>query len=107
MKIAAFAAALFALFLVLLLVVMALWPSLAHAQAACAPHNVLLEQLADLYGEARLTVALDRAGNMIETWANLDTGTWTITVTTPGGPTCIIGAGHAFELVEVLDGVEG
>lgn len=107
MKLAALAAALFALFLVLLLVVMSLWPSLAHAQAACGPHDVLLEHLADLYGEARLTVALDRAGNMIETYANLDTGTWTITVTTPGGPTCIIGAGQAFELVAEAAGVDG
>lgn len=107
MKPPAVAAGLFGLPFVMLLVVMSLWPSLARAQAACAPHNVLLEQLADLYGEARLTVALDRAGNMIETYANLDTGTWTITVTTPGGPTCIIGAGQAFELVAEPAGVEG
>jgi hypothetical protein len=107
MKPPAVAAGLLGLPFVMLLVVMALWPSLAHAQAACAPHDVMIERLADGWGEARLSVALDRAGNMIETYANLDTGTWTITVTTPGGPTCIIGAGQAFELVAEPAGMKG
>ena len=44
------------------------------------------------------------AGNaLVETWANLDTGSWTITVTQPGGPTCLVASGQAFErLAEAL-----
>jgi TRAP-type mannitol/chloroaromatic compound transport system substrate-binding protein len=67
--------------------------------ANCASHDIVTERLADGYGEARQTVALGSGNTLVETWANLDTGTWTITVTQPGGPTCLVASGQAFELL--------
>ena len=72
----------------------------AFAQSAnCAPHDVVLERLADLYGESRQTLALGANNSVVETWANIDSGTWTITVTMAGGPTCLVASGQAFELL--------
>jgi hypothetical protein len=72
----------------------------AHSQSAnCATHAVVTERLADGYGEARQSVALGAGNTLVETWANLDTGTWTISVTQPGSPTCLVASGQAFELL--------
>ena len=67
--------------------------------ANCGTHAVVTERLAQGYGESRQTVALGASNTLVETWANLDTGTWTITVTEAGGPTCLVASGQAFELV--------
>ncbi|WP_166417038.1 hypothetical protein [Cochlodiniinecator piscidefendens] len=69
----------------------------------CAPRNVILERLADNYGETRQSIGLGRNNAVIEVFASTETGTWTITVTLPNGMTCMIAAGQAFEtLAEVL-----
>lgn len=64
----------------------------------CAPHAILVERLAAGYGESRQAVALGSGGEMVETFANLDSGSWTVTVTQPGGLTCLVASGQAFEL---------
>lgn len=66
-------------------------PAVAQ-QRVCLTHDVMTELLADRYGEARQTVALDGQGNVIETWANHSTGSWTATLTA-NGLTCIVSAG--------------
>jgi hypothetical protein len=72
----------------------------AFSQSAnCAAHAIVMERLADGYGESRQSVALGAGNALVETWANLDTGSWTITVTQPGGPTCLVASGQAFELL--------
>jgi TRAP-type mannitol/chloroaromatic compound transport system substrate-binding protein len=73
-------------------------PALSQS-ANCASHDIVTERLADGYGESRQTIALGSGNTLVETWANLDTGTWTITVTQPGGPTCLVASGQAFELL--------
>jgi hypothetical protein len=65
----------------------------------CAAHAIVTERLADGYGESRQSMALGAGNTLVETWANLDTGTWTITVTRPGGPTCLVASGQAYERV--------
>ena len=73
----------------------------AQAQQArnCAPHAVVLERLADGYGESRQAIALGADNTVVETFANIDSGSWTITVTQPGGLTCLVAHGQAFQLV--------
>jgi hypothetical protein len=39
----------------------------------------------------------DNLPRQIETFANLDSGTWTITVTAPSGVTCLVASGQGFE----------
>jgi hypothetical protein len=75
-------------------------PIVATAQANCDTHARVLIHLAEHYGESRQMEAIGEGGTLVETWANIVTGTWTITVTPPGGETCIVASGGAFALVD-------
>lgn len=73
-----------------------------HAQAQqrpCGPHAQVVERLASQYGERRQTIGLGADNSVVETYASDTTGTWTITVTVAGGPTCLVAAGSAFQLI--------
>lgn len=70
---------------------------IAEAQANCAPREVVAQQLATGYGETRQSIGLAADNSVLEVYASLETGTWTITVTAPGGPTCMVASGYAFE----------
>ena len=37
---------------------------------------------------------------MLEVFASAETGTWTITLTMPGGPTCLVASGEAWEWLD-------
>lgn len=77
---------------------MAFAPLATHAQSPnCAPRGVVIERLADRYGEARQSIGLDGQGRAVEVFANIETGSWTITVTLPNGLSCLSASGHAFE----------
>ena len=48
-------------------------------------------------------MGLGANNQVIEVFASSETGTWTITVTTPAGVTCLVASGQAFEeLAEAL-----
>ncbi|MEX0286498.1 MAG: hypothetical protein AB3N23_17975 [Paracoccaceae bacterium] len=69
----------------------------------CAPRDVVLEKLAQSYGETRQSVGMASNNAVVEVFASEETGTWSITVTTPGGVTCLVASGQAFEtLAEAL-----
>lgn len=75
-------------------------PALSQTMSRnCADHAAIVERLAVGYGESRQSIALGANNSVVETFASLETGTWTIVVTTPGGPTCLVAAGQAFQLV--------
>ncbi len=44
-------------------------------------------------------IALDAGNAVVEIYASSETGTWTLVVTEPGGPSCMIASGHAFEML--------
>ena len=70
-----------------------------QTNAPCAPHEIVVERLATGYGESRQAIALGANNSVVEVYASLETGSWTITVTMPGGPTCLVASGQAFEMV--------
>lgn len=71
---------------------------LAQAQGApCAAHEVVQQRLADGYGETRQAIALSHDGTVVEIYASSETGSWTITLTRPGGPTCLVASGMAYQ----------
>lgn len=77
-------------------------PAQAQSQN-CAEHAAVTALLADRYGESRQSIGLGANNTVVEIYASLDTGTWTITVTQPGGPTCLVASGREFEhLAEAL-----
>lgn len=69
----------------------------------CAPREVVVQRLAERYGESRKSIGIGQEGTVMETFASEDTGTWTITVTMPTGVTCLVASGQSYEtLAEVL-----
>lgn len=77
--------------------------ALAQQANSCAPHDMIVERLADRYGESRQSIGLAANNAVVEVFASLDSGSWTITVTAAGGPTCLVASGQHFQaLAEAL-----
>ncbi|RYG92742.1 hypothetical protein EU803_01145 [Loktanella sp. IMCC34160] len=72
----------------------------APAQSArCADHERVVTFLAESYGESRQSIGLASNNMVVEVFANLDSGTWTITMTAPGGPTCLVASGEGHQQI--------
>lgn len=75
----------------------------AQDMTNCAPRDRVVERLADKYGETRQSMGLGANNAVIEVFASLESGSWTITVTSVNGVTCLVASGQAFEeLAEAL-----
>ncbi len=74
-----------------------------HAQAQgsnCAPRDTLIERLASQYGERRQAVGLANNNTLVEVYSSDESGSWSIVVSTAGGPSCLVAAGTAFQLTD-------
>ncbi len=75
----------------------------AEGNRNCGPRAAVVDRLAEGYGETRQSMGLGANNSVVEVFASEETGTWTITVTTPHGVTCLVASGQSFEtLVEAL-----
>ena len=72
-------------------------PAAAQGMQACAERAQVVEKLASAYGETRQGVGLGASNGLVEMFVSQETGTWTITITRPGGQTCLIASGQAWE----------
>ena len=72
-----------------------------HAFAAnnCAERSVVLAELGSKYSESRRAMGIAGDTVMMELFASADNGTWTITVTTPDGTTCLVASGDQFQVL--------
>jgi len=78
-------------------------PALPQNSPNCAPREVVLDRLANTYGESRQSMGLGANNAVVEVFASTETGSWTITVTSVYGLTCLVASGQAFEeLAEAL-----
>jgi hypothetical protein len=75
--------------------------SAVSAQTArnCGPRTAVVDRLADGYGETRQSIGLGTNNAVVEVFASHESGTWTITVTTPNGLTCLVASGQSFEAI--------
>ena len=48
-------------------------------------------------GESRQSIGMAPEGRVVEVFASLESGTWTITVTMPNGMTCLVASGQSYE----------
>lgn len=71
----------------------------AAAQSArnCGPRDRVVARLAENYGETPRSIGLGANNAMVEVFASSNTGSWTITVTSASGVTCLVSSGQAFE----------
>ena len=73
------------------------------AAPQCAARDGVIATLAQKYGETRRGIGMAGDAQMMEIFANTDTGSWTITVTVPNGTMCLVATGQSFEtLTEAL-----
>lgn len=78
-------------------------PAAGQTASNCAPRQLVVERLADKYGETRQSMGLGANNAVVEVFASEESGTWTITVTSVYGMTCLVASGQAFErLTEAL-----
>lgn len=75
-------------------------PAAAQMSRNCADRERVVTRLAEAFGETRQSIGLGTNNQVMEVYASLETGTWTITVTMPNGMTCLIAAGQAYEPLE-------
>jgi len=81
------------------LLALAVWTMPVQAQERCKPHDELDTQLRSQYGETVQTRALDGSGFLFFTYANTETGSWTLVRARPDGHACMVAAGHGFWLL--------
>ena len=72
-------------------------PALAQQQM-CAPIAQMTERLSQAFGEHLAAGGLTTAGRLLQVYANREKGTWTVTVTTPDGVSCLVSSGEAFAI---------
>ncbi len=71
----------------------------AFAAANCAERSVVLNELAVKYHETRRAMGIAANSVVMEMFASAASGTWTLTVTTPDGMTCLVASGDGYEPV--------
>ncbi len=70
----------------------------AHAQQ-CAPEDQVIATLENKFHEQPISRGIAANGALIVTWANRETGTWTITVHNGAGLACMVASVESFEAV--------
>lgn len=68
----------------------------AAAAEVCDLHSTVVAHLAGKYGETRIAFGIGTNGELVEVFNNEKKDTWTITVTAPGGPACMVAAGKGW-----------
>jgi hypothetical protein len=82
-------------------------PAQASAQAvACGPHAKVVDRLFDRYNEKRIALALTSGGQLLEILVS-PKGSWTIIITQPNGPSCLVSSGDNWQSILPLPGAEG
>lgn len=79
----------------------------AAAQQNCAPRDHVSLRLMELYGEVRRGVGLEGSDSLVEIYTSDATGTLTIVVTNARGISCLVAAGRAWEMLDLLSAPEG
>ena len=73
----------------------------AEAARMCGDRDQILEQLALLHKEKPSALGLSADGGVLEVLVSPEGG-WTILVTYPKRPTCVIAAGQAWEALQPI-----
>ena len=68
----------------------------------CDDASKVADQLLRKYNETPVSIGLQSSGNLLQIYASPE-GTWTAVSTTPGGMSCIIGVGSAWQSLPDLD----
>ena len=67
-----------------------------QAQMVCGKRLDIVKALEDGHSEQRTAAGISGNGGLVELFT-AGTGTWTLLLTVPGGPTCLLGSGEEWE----------
>jgi hypothetical protein len=70
---------------------------LSVSAQVCAPRENAVDYLGLNFGESRQAVGLEGGGSMVEVFANIETGSWTIIFTNADMVSCFVASGGNFE----------
>lgn len=82
--------------ILLALLAVPLVSSAAHAQAVCKDRGEIIKILASKYNEHQRAYGIQQNGSVMEIYANLETGSWTVLITMPA-QSCVVASGQAWE----------
>lgn len=68
----------------------------AQRSVICGERSKMVGYLERNYRETRSGIGIASSGALVELYTAKN-GTWTMLVTRPGGPTCVMGSGEAWE----------
>jgi hypothetical protein len=66
----------------------------------CGAREAVLERLSDKYDERPVSIGVTATGSLLEVLASPE-GSWTIVVTVPNGPTCLVSSGDGWHSAPV------
>lgn len=90
--------------LVALMNVTAAWAQ-SGPTTICGDRNRIVDHLQSRFGESVRSTGLAGPNRIVEVFASDETGSWTITVTSANGTTCLMASGQYFEAMPpVLQG---
>lgn len=69
-------------------------------QMRCGKRDKVVGHLASKYGETRHSIGLQQGRGVVELFANAESGSWTILLTTPQGVSCLIASGDAYQALQ-------
>ena len=69
----------------------------AEERPRCAERALVVQRLAERYGETLRSMGLHRNDGLVEIYSSDATGTWTILMTRPDGTSCLLAAGQLWE----------
>lgn len=79
------------------------WPAAAQQQSRCDARGALSAYLAGKYREATVAIALTDDGRLLEVLASPDGATWSIILTPPEGPACVVATGRDWRVKKPED----
>jgi len=71
-------------------------PFSVAGQTMCGGYETITERLRQGFGEHRRVEAVTANGGLMEIFVS-DSGSWTILVTLPGGPSCPVASGEGWQ----------
>jgi hypothetical protein len=70
-------------------------PAAAQSSPQCAAREAVLDRLSSHYHEEPVSLGVTATGSLLEVLASPE-GSWTIIITMPGGPTCLVSSGEGW-----------
>lgn len=65
----------------------------------CGLRDTIVNTLTGRFGETARSIGMGPGNRLVEVFASEETGTWSITVTSADGMTCLIASGQSYEVL--------